>query len=76
MLRYETESIEQEKTHDDFTVEITDLREQTKNGLRMSVAPVLLALASRECAVGQSKTLGSQSTAEMTTGHIHLPSDR
>lgn len=38
MLRYETESSEQEKTDDDFRVEITDLPDQTENGLRMSAA--------------------------------------
>ena len=42
MLRYETKSIEQERTDDDVTVEITDLPEQTENGLHMSVALVLL----------------------------------
>lgn len=41
MLRYETESIEQEKTYDDFTVEITDIPDQTENGLRMSAACVV-----------------------------------
>ncbi len=36
------EKLSQEKTYDDFTVEITDLSDQTENGLRMSVALVLL----------------------------------